>query len=315
MEFAAALGTGITNPDGRGYMNIQCPFAKWKHQGGTDSKPSFGIMPSSSSHSKGHCFACKSGGTLRDVVAELQMLGYEAADWQRVMQLLEAEDDDVPFPDFDDDEDGPKHPFHLYPEDWLMTFKPALQSPTACNYLQSRGFTHQQIEDWDIRWDGTRKRVCWPIRDDFGRLVGMQGRAIEKGVEPRYLQYRHLEQLNPFHMLGEHRIDPDRPVVLVEGPPDAMAVSAVYRNVLSLNGTSLTEERLERLEKYFEFVTMFDPDAAGKHALKTLKSWGYGKKVVYEAQFEDSRDPAELSAVEIVELLSEFIPDHQLSPT
>jgi DNA primase len=306
-KLAQLLGRQVTGPDNRGYMHMTCPFAKWKHSGGTDKSPSFGITVSNNGVSKAYCFSCKSGGQTRDWVTELTMLGYPVETWHEILKIVDDEEEGVAFPDFDDDEIEDKHPFHLFPEEWLASFVPAWKSPSVMKYLQERGVSSEDAQHWEIKWDGVRKRICFPKRDPKGFLIGMEGRTTTD-AKPKYLQYTHQKKTNPYHMLGEHLTDPDHPVVLVEGPFDLIRVSKVYKNVLALSGTTLTSERLERLDDYFEFIPMLDNDDAGNAALKYLKGWAFKKKLIHPVQLIANKDPGDMSVHEIRLILEEFIP-------
>jgi hypothetical protein len=312
-QFCHALHIDCSTPDARGWVQARCPYAGWKHQGGVDKHPSFAIKVVPGGESHVNCFSCKSSGKLGEVVFDLKHHGYEA-DYATALQLIAQEEEDIAFPDFDE-ETLPEEAIYPFDEKWLATFPIASKSPTARTYLQSRNMSLTVCDDWDVRWDGIRRRVCWPIRNEYGMLTGFHGRAVDDDVELRYLAYGNADKKrNPHVLLGEHRITDARPVVLVEGPPDAVAVSAVYRNVLSLNGTALSHIRLARMEKYFEFIPLFDADKAGEIARKNLKKWAGKTRIVYPAHLPDERDPADLLPYEIVSILEEFVPAAQIFP-
>ena len=48
-----------------------CPFAPWKHGGGVDRNPSFGI--SIGSVSSYHCWSCAEKGRLEDIVPKISL--------------------------------------------------------------------------------------------------------------------------------------------------------------------------------------------------------------------------------------------------
>lgn len=300
----------------RGYVETCCPFAAWKHEGGSDSSPSFGIKIVEGGVSMAFCFSCKSGGPSRDWVSELQLLGYGAEDWHTVFKVLDDEDEGISIPTYsledEEEETGPK--FYPFSEEWLSSFLVAKYSPSCYNYLDTRGITIAQADEWDLRWDGVRTRLCFPFRDRKGRLAGMTGRAIYDGNNPKYLQYTYNKNTNPSHFFGEHGIDADLPVVITEGPTDAMRVSLVYPNVLALNGTHVTQERLDRLDDFFEIVLLLDEDKAGLEASKKIKWWGHKTKVISSPSLPQGLDPDKLHPNIIREILEPFVPHTEFTP-
>lgn len=52
------------------------------------------------------------------------------------------------------------------------------------------GFDPELLRAFDIGYDRRLERVTFPLRDLYGNLVGISGRATEKSVGPRYKVYR-----------------------------------------------------------------------------------------------------------------------------
>ena len=73
----------------------------------------------------------------------------------------------------------------------------------------------------DLRYDPIERRVCFPIRDFTGALVGLHGRAIDKDTTLKYRMYTVYKQKNPMIWYGEHWVDFDKPVLLVESVFDS----------------------------------------------------------------------------------------------
>lgn len=63
------VGSDVKQANG-GKIIASCPFATWKHGGGTDRNPSFGVWPTRYGNWRYNCFTCQSKGDLRGLVWE-----------------------------------------------------------------------------------------------------------------------------------------------------------------------------------------------------------------------------------------------------
>jgi hypothetical protein len=289
------------------WMNIQCPFAPWTHEHGTDNTPSFGVEIKKNAVSRFWCFSCQRGaGSLGELLMELKALGC-AINFKELNVLADAEWDGSDLPSFDDEEDIGSLLFQ-FPEDWLESFPLAVNSGPALVYMAGRDFPKSVMSLLDLRYDPLEKRVCFPIRGEDGKLYGLHGRKIvENGEKHPYFAYGYKKRRNPHVLLGEHQIDWNLPVVLAEGPMDYARTKQVYRNVLSPLHASLSEYMLERLEPAFEIVTLFDPDKAGDAGRRKIRKWAGKKRIVNHAYLPDDKDAAELTPEQVGLLLQEFV--------
>ena len=233
-KFLKALGSD----PGETYEHEQwivtsCPLAPWTHDSGTDSNPSFAINCKPSGESYYHCFTCKSG----DLLSLLQLLkGYGAQkpkyNIKEAMEVLaEEEEDDVSLDIKDFDAPSPDIIETVpWPNDWLDTFWKATQVPAAMEYLNGRNVDEGTTVPLDIRWDGSKEALCFPVRDWVGRLVGLRGRRIEGG----YHDYAGpLNHRNKLVWYGEHNVMLDAPVLIVESVFDFASAWRVYKNIVA----------------------------------------------------------------------------------
>lgn len=58
------------------------------------------------------------------------------------------------------------------------------------NDLVEAGFDPKLLRSLDIGFDRRLNRIIYPLRDLYGNLVGLSGRATQPGDEPRYKVYR-----------------------------------------------------------------------------------------------------------------------------
>lgn len=240
------------------WISSSCPLAPWEHENGRDTHPSFGIAKQTGT---AFCFSCGVRGDLPSLLMTMQMHSKRRAehryDWSALADLVASFYDELeivtePFESFN------HSGFHPFDEiEWSNGFVLDPQD----DYLLSRGIPANVIEQLDIRIDIKRDRACFPIRNFSGQLAGITGRS-KNGQEPRYLEYRHNGNSNPFVLLGEHNLDFSQPIVLTEGPFDWAKLSIVLENVCALRGAP-SNKKFARVADAEVVITAFDAGAGG----------------------------------------------------
>lgn len=314
-KFILAMGWtvgGVTSE----WVQLKCPFAPYRHEKGTDNNPSFGLSITPGGQSWGHCFSCNWHGDLNTLVFSLKHLEGDNSkllhDLKTALQLIANEEEDAVESAFDfstavtsgdDDGDNP------FPQWWIDSFQPASENGNAVSYLHSRGVPLSVADAFDLRWDGTQKRVCFPVRDYKKQTRGLHGRAIVAGVEPTYRMYTYQQKNNPIVWLGEHWIDPEKPIVVAESCFDIAAVYRVYRNVICPLTAAISEAKIKRLIKLdgYHYVTMFDPDKAGKQAEEKFKKV-LKPKICKNITLDPALgDPGNHSTTDLAALLADYV--------
>ena len=114
------------------------------------------------------------------------------------------------------------------------------------------------------------RRAVFPVWTPAGRLVGHIGRAIDPGVEPRYLCERGLRKSL---LLYNERVDRrNDAVIVVEGIFDLLAViQAGFRNVVGLLGAMASPHQLAALSVCRHVVSLLDADDAGRRGASLLR--------------------------------------------
>ena len=122
-------------------------------------------------------------------------------------------------------------------------------------YMNKRKISKETLEEWRVKqvnWKGTEV-YCFPYYDKRDKLIYVSYRGLGKGgikggCEPNTKSI----------LWGLWKIDIKKPVVIVEGQPDAMAVSeSGYKNVLSVpNGTN----NLKWIDHNWEFLNSIKSD-------------------------------------------------------
>lgn len=155
-------------------------------------------------------------------------------------------------------------------------------------YMILRGFDGSTLDYWDFGWDERTKRITFAVRDEWGKLVGVKGRATD-GRHPKYLvigddggshHYGFGRYFTGNVVFGLHEaidgfevLDHGEPAELIvcEGELNAIALWQLgFRCAVALNGSNLTTPQMRLIRSYADKVTFFfDSDTAGNEAL-----WG-----------------------------------------
>lgn len=260
----------------QGWILGPCPLAPWSH-GGKDHNPSFGIHSETTKKSICKCMSCGFGGDLFDLVFEIHRLMKKSAangyNMPKAAEMANGEFDEMEI----DSESIPDyealHQIKLdnpFPESFLEQFKPLWKSPEAMNYMMSRNVHMKVCQYMNVVWDSHQRRVGFPFRNRVGKLMGVQGRAIDKNVELRYYQYGYLNERNMQCWMGEDALNLDQPVVVCEGPLDYARIVQHYPNVAASFTSGLSVEKIKRLEDASEIITFYDHGKGGNAAREKL---------------------------------------------
>ncbi len=256
------------------WVNTHCPLAVWTHDSGTDRTPSFGVSVGPG-ESKVYCFTCtEARGMQTDFL--LRLSGYLQGEvhsldirgaMRLIMDVLEGREKvELEMP-----EDTTPEPDYVFPESFLELFPPAYTAGAVHPYLEERWMPYAVAEALDIRFDVGEGRVVFPIRNFNGDLVGMHGRAVSVDILPRYRVIRYKGHKNMLAWLGEHWINPEKPVVIAESVFDLARVYQVYRNVTCPLSAGMSRAKVQRMSSCFlNVVTMFDQGKAGDDARRKI---------------------------------------------
>ncbi len=265
-----------------------------------------------------NCWSCGEGGRLEDIVPKLSR-NYDKSLRPEGMALADAHqfilDEDIEL-NLDGVEFGAprlrKREDVEFPLWWLDGFRSWRRSQDAVDYLRRRQVDMRQVNELDFRYDFTRRRVCVPVRNWAGHLMGLHGRAVYKPEECDedyeyipYLMYVWRDQgrkiSNPQCWLGEHLVDTDKTVVVAESMFDLMSVMRVYRNVLSPLMSGMNDEKLDRISHIRSFVTMFDGDKAGDLARDRFGEYlGSQGRRIKHVELKEGQDGGNMAIDEVL---------------
>lgn len=250
---------------------IGCPLAAYSplHKSKRDSRPSMGIKVD------GHrvlvnCFTCGfKSGALSYLYSRLS---YHDNRWSKALDVTRSFEHGLLSLGLDSlSNDGwrakkSEPPSFINESEW-DPYKGLFNK-----YFLSRGITLDTGKRWGVGYDKKRKRVLIPVRDREQRLVGAVGRTVNS-EKPKYLNYFDMKKSKA--LCGEHLLQRQKSIVLVEGALDAMiADQSIVEHglindygVVSLLGASISDYQANRIVSLAtDVILAFDNDPAGQRA-------------------------------------------------
>jgi DNA primase len=298
-----------------GYILVRCPF----HGGGQEKTPSCSVRRDAPVF---FCHGCKAGGHIvkilrsagiSDASSKVALDGLRVGTGfvQRASDNLRAVYGNDPY----------RGKYILDDADTLTPYRGV--TPES---LVRSGFTAETLDFFEVGLDSANLRVTYPIRNIYGELVGISGRALGDAV-PRYKIYkRELTEMRPelrlpddysvedvkkatmwnFHTVYAAAIsapDPE-PLVITEGFKACMWTwQSGYKQAVALIGSYLSERQVELLARLAMPVLLFlDNNEAGvigtDKAAYTLHRYGVPFRIARypdEREQPDALEPEELA--------------------
>lgn len=189
------------------------------------------------------------------------------------------------------------------PDEWRLLFSHLTSLGYKKELLIKAGLVKNVEGDTQKNpYDVFRGRIIFPLFDRAGGVIAFSGRALGKGVEPKYLNSPDNILFNKSEVLyGLDRAKEDirkkNYAVLVEGQLDLVLSHQVgVSNTVASSGTAFTPAHLERLKKLSSRIILaFDGDAAGEKAAEKSTELGLSLGMeVKVAPLPEGRDPADL---------------------
>jgi DNA primase len=183
-------------------------------------------------------------------------------------------------------------------------FNNSIISKHALNYLKKRNVTQSDIIKYGMgycEYGLYSKMIVIPSYDATGKLNYFTARSFEK--DP-YIKYRNPEtsrDIIPFELF----INWDLPIILCEGPFDAMAIK---RNVIPLFGKNIQSSLMKKIvsSKVQKIYIALDNDAINK-ALEFCETLLDEGKEVYLVELE-GKDPSEMGFEHFTKLIQKTTP-------
>jgi len=233
-------------------------------------------QPGHERHGLHVCMSCGFGGTLLDLVMELNGLSYrEARDWLGGDATTHAPVAEHVLVEFTGRR---KAAFHYPPGVREAPFEKWPSAPRE--YVLKRRITPRQVSRWGFAYavDGRLGgRIVLPMRDQAGVMQNYTARTYRADVAKRYLQPAGIE--NPGHVVYGECFWPapiDRHEVYVtEGEFNALAIERVLGEGVALaavSGSQLRPLNAAHLSTFSRLYVLSDPDAAGDKLFSFLET-------------------------------------------
>jgi DNA primase len=254
----------------RGWLVCSCPFAEYTHEYGTDSNPSFFVKISPEGFSGMNCFTCHKHGSIVSMIQSLgSFRGHDYNDLVIKAMSLETPENFKPW------EEAINKSEEVSPLDkdvFLRLFPKVKGFKDALKYLAARDISMETAEILEMRFDEDEKRIVFPVYDFDRNLFGFTGRTILPNKEWPNRMYSKVKDYAGLKkekfILGEHLIDPDKPMLLVEGLFALATMVEIgadsFCNPVASMGSFLSEAQRDILVDYDQPVfILYDNDAGG----------------------------------------------------
>ena len=259
---------GNHRAQGRNEYLFSCPFC-------AHHKPKLAVNVETG---RWHCWVCEARG--RSLVSLLKKAN---APRSRIKQVAALLDENIQFAEAEEPTEILVLPFDFKPL-WKMSKN--YEARHAMVYLKNRGVTMADIIKHNIGYCSEGEyayRIVIPSYDGEGKLNFFTARAYRETNPP------YKNPIGSKNIVGfESLISWDFPIVICEGPMDAIAIR---RNAIPLFGKTLPEKLLEQIltHEVQEVYLALDRDAL-KNALRIAKILMEQNVNVYVVEMEKS-DP------------------------
>ena len=256
-----------------------CPLPEPEGCGGKHHKPKLSVNLESD---KWHCWVCGQGG--RNILRLLAFGGKEHQDYIDYAAEVEKPKEQVT-----KEYDKVRLPKEFVP---LCVPSASLYHHQAIGYLARRGVTAEDILTYKLGYaeDGPlRERIIFPSFDEHGELNFVVGRGIWERVSPPYMTNGRYDKNIIFNDI---LIDWRKPIVLVEGPFDAIKAGT---NSIPLQGKFISDRLINRI--LFREVPVYialDEDAASDTLALAERLKGYGVET-FIVEWRGVKDPGDMT--------------------
>lgn len=257
-----------------GNLNVQtnCPF----HKNGAERKPSFGI---NQVNGKCHCFACGWSGTIETMISSIygkEDNGAFGKNWlirhfnstevesrQQIVNLPRIRSASVAKTET------------VVSEEELDSYR------YYHRYMYQRGLTDELIEKFDIGYDKATNCLTFPLSDVDGKVLHIARRSVVSKF------YQYPENSNkPIFGLFECLQAKATEVYICESFFNALTLWKLGLYAVALLGTG-ADYQFELLNQmpFRSYVLAFDPDEAGRKAVKRSRRYLGRTKIIKEVEY------------------------------
>ena len=283
----SVLGAG--KPTARNNYAYHCPFCN-HHK----PKLEVNFTENKKGYNPWHCWVCgKKGKTIKGLFKSLKVSSNKFIELSKLVKTGSEVEEVI----IQNTVELPKE------------FKPIinnsdLTAKKAYNYLRKRNITKDDILKYNLGYCDFGKyanMIIIPSYDKDGTLNYFTGRSFEKDPFIKYRNPDCSRDIIPFELF----INWDSPLVLCEGPFDAMAIK---RNAIPLLGKNIQSNLLKKIVQSTveKIYIALDTDAM-KQALKHCEYLLNQGKEVYLVELE-GKDPSDLGFSYFTKLIQNTLP-------
>jgi DNA primase len=284
----SVLGTGKRTA--RGNQAYTCPFCH-HHK----PKLEVNFTENSEGVNQWACWACsKKGKSIKSLFKQVQV---DASYFQELSKLVK----NVSLNDIGE----VKHAILELPKEYKSFINNKdIIARHAFTYLKKRDITKQDILKYNIGYCNSgqyAKMIVIPSYDINGKLNYFTARSFEKDPYTKYRNPETSRDIIPFELF----VNWDLPIILCEGPFDAMAIK---RNAIPLFGKNIQPSLMKKLveSKVQKIYIALDNDAI-KQALRFCEQLLDVGKEIYLVELQ-GKDPSELGFKNFTKLIQTVTP-------
>jgi len=282
------LGTGKRTA--RGNQAYTCPFCH-HHK----PKLEVNFTENSEGINQWACWSCgKKGKSIKSLFKQVQV---DASYFQELSKLVK----NVSLNDIGE----VKHAILELPKEYKSFINNKdIIARHAFTYLKKRDITKQDILKYNIGYCNSgqyAKMIVIPSYDINGKLNYFTARSFEKDPYTKYRNPETSRDIIPFELF----VNWDLPIILCEGPFDAMAIK---RNAIPLFGKNIQPSLMKKLveSKVQKIYIALDNDAI-KQALRFCEQLLDVGKEIYLVELQ-GKDPSELGFENFTKLIQTVTP-------
>ena len=176
-------------------------------------------------------------------------------------------------------------------ESVMAAYKLSAKESIGYRAIEYAGYcTREQADEYGLGYDRTTHRLLFPVRHSDGVLAGLIGRCMLPNCskDDRWFNYDEGQFKKSKCLMGsEVSLDPNHPVVVVEGPSDYVFVRAQgIPNVRATMGAEFSSYQLEQIVSYgLDIIPLFDNDKAGFIALNKFRKQVAGRCKILSCKY------------------------------
>lgn len=173
-------------------------------------------------------------------------------------------------------------------------------APKKQHLLKQHNFLFNQDYKSLIKF---QNRLIFPIKNEFGIIVGFGGRVIEENKQPKYLNSQNTNLFKKNTILYglyeslTHSKNWENNIILVEGFFDVLSLfKKKITNVVSTLGTTLSKNQIQTIFNFVdELIVCYDNDQSGNIAIKKhlekISLFKFKKKKIKVITLPKYKDP------------------------